>query len=140
MREWLSHDFIENCHRFPQKHAFFYYKKQFLQKLHRWISAFCTHIDLVVGKSQNPTEPQEITQPNLRKLTDNYDYRYRVLAPLPIRTLVLLTSSSLIIIIIIIIRSIIMSPPFRVGRHIVFARVVCLSVCPSVCHKIVSAL
>ena len=51
----------------------------------------------------NQTEPAEITepaQPNLRKLTDNYDYRYRVLAPLPIRTLVLLTSSSLIIIII----------------------------------------
>ena len=51
----------------------------------------------------NQTEPAEITepaQPNLRKLTDNYDYRYPVLAPLPIRTLVLLTSSSLIIIII----------------------------------------
>ena len=32
--------------------------------------------------------------------------------------------------------SIIMSPPFRVGRHIVFAWVVC----PSVCHKIVAAL
>ena len=31
---------------------------------------------------------------------------------------------------------IIMSPPFRVGRHIVFARVVC----PSVCHKVVSTL
>ena len=32
----------------------------------------------------NQTEPAEITepaQPNLRKLTDNYDYRYRVLAP-----------------------------------------------------------
>ena len=27
----------------------------------------------------------------------------------------------------------IMSPPFRVGRHIVFARVVCLSIHPSVC-------
>ena len=52
----------------------------------------------------NQTEPTEITepaQPNLLKLTDNYDYRYRVLGPLPIRTLVLLTSSSLIIIIII---------------------------------------
>ena len=51
----------------------------------------------------NQTEPAEITepaQPNLRKLTDNYDYRYPVLAPLPIRTLVLLTSLSLIIIII----------------------------------------
>ena len=51
----------------------------------------------------NQTEPAEITepaQPNLRKLMDNYDYRYPVLAPLPIRTLVLLTSSSLIIIII----------------------------------------
>ena len=50
----------------------------------------------------NQTEPTEITeppQPHLRKFTDNYDYRYRVLAPLPIRTLVLLTSSSLIIII-----------------------------------------
>ena len=48
----------------------------------------------------NQTEHAEITepaQPNLRKLTDNYDYRYRVLAPLPIRTLVLLTSSSFII-------------------------------------------
>ena len=60
----------------------------------------------VVGKSRtepNQTEPAEITepaQPNLRKLTDNYDYRYPVLAPLPIRNLVLLTSSSLIIIII----------------------------------------
>ena len=53
----------------------------------------------------NQTEPMEITepaQPNLRKLTDNYTYRYRVLAPIPIRTLVLLTPSSLIIIIIII--------------------------------------
>ena len=30
----------------------------------------------------------------------------------------------------------IMSPPFRVGRHIVFARVVCLSIC--VHHKIIS--
>ena len=51
----------------------------------------------------NQTEPAEITepaQPNLRKLTENNDYRYPVLAPLPIRTLVLLTSSSLIIIII----------------------------------------
>ena len=50
----------------------------------------------------NQTEPTEITelaQPNLRKLTDNYDYRYRVLAPLPIGALVLLTLSSLIIII-----------------------------------------
>ena len=49
----------------------------------------------------NQTEPAEITepaQPNLRKLIDNYAYRYRVLAPLPIRTLVLLTSLSLIII------------------------------------------
>ena len=60
----------------------------------------------VVGKSQNEpnqTEPAEITeppQPNLRILTDSYDYRYPVLAPLPIRTLELLTSSSLIIIII----------------------------------------
>ena len=54
----------------------------------------------------NQTEPTEITepaQPNLRKLTDNYAYRYRVLAPIPIRTLMLLTPSSLIIIIIIII-------------------------------------
>ena len=40
----------------------------------------------------------------------------------------------------------IMSPPFRVGRHIVFPRAsVCLSVCPSVCpsvclSQIVSAL
>ena len=53
----------------------------------------------------NQTEPTEITepaQPNLRKLTDNYAYRYRVLAPIQIRTLVLLTPSSLIIIIIII--------------------------------------
>ena len=52
----------------------------------------------------NQTEPTEIiepAQPNLRILTDNYDYRYRVLAPLPILTLVLLTSSSLIISIII---------------------------------------
>ena len=43
----------------------------------------------VVVKSQNQTEPTEITepaQPNLRKLTDNYDYRYRVLAPISIRT------------------------------------------------------
>ena len=32
----------------------------------------------------------------------------------------------------------IMSPPGRVGRHIVFP--VCLSVCPSVRHKIMSAL
>ena len=58
----------------------------------------------------NQTEPAEITepaQPNLRKLTDNYDYRYSVLSPLPIRTLVWLTSSSLIIIIII--RSIIIT-------------------------------
>ena len=32
---------------------------------------------------------------------------------------------------------IIMSPPFRVGRHIVFhgRPSVCLSICPSVCHK-----
>ena len=54
----------------------------------------------------NQIEPTEIAEPaqsNLRKLTDNYDYRYRVLGPLPIRTLVLLTSPSLIIIIIIII-------------------------------------
>ena len=52
----------------------------------------------------NQTEPTEITepaQPNLRKLTDSYAYRYRVLAPIQIRTLVLLTPSSLIIIIII---------------------------------------
>ena len=37
----------------------------------------------------NQTEPTEITepaQPNLRKLTGNYAYRYRVLAPIPIRT------------------------------------------------------
>ena len=27
----------------------------------------------------------------------------------------------------------IMSSPFRVGKHIVFARVVCPSVCPSIC-------
>ena len=54
----------------------------------------------------NQTEQTEITepaQPNLRKLTDNYAYRYLVLAPIPIRTLMLLTPSSLIIIIIIII-------------------------------------
>ena len=58
-----------------------------------------------------PTEFTEPAQPNLRKLTDIYDYRYRVLAPLPIRILVFLTSSSLIIIIIIIIiiRSIIIT-------------------------------
>ena len=35
---------------------------------------------------------------------------------------------------------IIMSPSFRVGMHIVFARVVCLSVRLSVCYKIVSIL
>ena len=60
----------------------------------------------VARTEPNQTEPTEITepaQPNLRKLTDNYAYRYRVLAPIPIRTLVLLTPSSLIIIIIIII-------------------------------------
>ena len=32
------------------------------------------------------------------------------------------------------------SPPFRVGRHIVFARVICPSGCLSVRHKIISAL
>ena len=45
----------------------------------------------------NQTEPTEITepaQPKIRKLMDNYDYRHRVSAPLPIRTLVLSTSSS----------------------------------------------
>ena len=46
-------------------------------------------------------EISEPAQPNLRKLTDNYAYQYRVLVPIPIRTLVLLTPSSLIIIIII---------------------------------------
>ena len=39
----------------------------------------------VKGRTEpNQTEPAEITepaQPNLRKLTDNYEYRYRVLAP-----------------------------------------------------------
>ena len=45
----------------------------------------------------NQTKPTEITepaQPNLRKLTDNYACRYRVLAPIPIRTLMLLTPPS----------------------------------------------
>ena len=44
----------------------------------------------------------DCAQPNLRKMIDNYAYRYQVLAPIPIRTLVLLTPSSLIIISIII--------------------------------------
>ena len=56
MREWFSDDFIGNCHRLKsisakkkkKKNAIFYYKKRFLQKLHRWISAFCSHIDLCV--------------------------------------------------------------------------------------------
>ena len=34
----------------------------------------------------------------------------------------------------------VMSPPFRVGRHIVFARVISPSVCLFVRHKTVSAL
>ena len=54
MREWLSHDFIDNCHRLKpfsakkKKNAIFDYEKQFLQKLHRWIWAFCSHIDLCI--------------------------------------------------------------------------------------------
>ena len=62
-------------------------------------------LSVIARTEPNQTEPTEITepaQPNLRKLTDNYAYRYRVLAPISIRTLMLLTPSSLIIIIIII--------------------------------------
>ena len=51
MRDWRSHDFIDNGHYlkpFSAKHAIFDYKKTILQKLHQWISAVCTHIDLCV--------------------------------------------------------------------------------------------
>ena len=54
MREWLSHDFIDNCYRLKpfsekkkQQQQFLIIKKNdFLQKLHRWIWAFCSHIGL----------------------------------------------------------------------------------------------
>ena len=61
MHEWLSHDFIDNCNPLKsfsaKQNAIFDYKQNkkankrktiFLQKLHRWISAFSTHIDLCV--------------------------------------------------------------------------------------------
>ena len=65
------------------------------------LKLFMEMLRLSVKARTEPTEITEPAQPNLRKLTDNYAYRYRVLAPIPIRTLMLLTPSSLIIIIII---------------------------------------